>query len=83
MMDTKQLLQVLGGLGKNSRKVNSFAASEVSENNDTKCAKTLRNIIENSGTSTKSLAAAAIPSPSHNVNRVRVLTDFIYSNGLR
>ena len=79
MMDSKQLLQVLEGLGKNSRKVKSLAASEVSEDNDTKCAKTLRNIIENSGTSTKSLAAsAAIPSP--NVNRVKVLYNFVIKN---
>ena len=83
MMDTKQLVLVVGGLGKNSRNVNSFAASEVSENNDTKCAKTLRNIIENSGTSTKSLAAAAIPSPSHNVNRVKTLYNFVINNHLR
>ena len=59
MMNNKQLLQILEGLGKNSRiarsSSKSLAASEVmvTKDNrdrewDTRCAKTLRNIIENS-----------------------------------
>ena len=42
MICDKQLLQILEELGKNSRKVKSLVASE----DDTRCAKTLRNIIE-------------------------------------
>ena len=81
MMNDKQLLQMIEKLG-SSRKVNSLSlgASEISET-DTKCAKTLRNIIENSGTSTKSLAVECIPSPNPNVNRVKVPTQFIFRNG--
>ena len=51
-MNDKQLLQMLEVLGKNSRMAKSLAPSEVSEN-DAKCAKTLRNIIENSGLGSK------------------------------
>lgn len=92
-MNDKQILQMLEVLGRNGRKSKSLAASEVvtkdnrDREGDTRCAKTLRNIIlnQNSG-STKSLAAsaaAANPSPNRDVNRVRVLTDFIFRNGLR
>ena len=94
-MCDKQLLQILEGLGRNSRIArSSLAASEVvaqgdrDRQEDTKCAKTIRNIITSHyglGTSTnKSLAASdtgAIPSPNRNVNRVKGLTQFISSNG--
>ena len=54
-------------LGKNSRIArSSLAASEISEDNDTRCAKTIRNIITshnglgtNTSTNSKSLAASA------------------------
>ena len=91
-MNDKQILQMLEVLGRNGRKSKSLAASEVvtkdnrDREGDTRCAKTLRNIIlnQNSG-STKSLQASKLtnPSPNRDVNRVRVLTDFIFRNGLR
>ena len=67
MMSDKELLQMLEVLGRNSRKVNSLAASEMvtkgdrDRDEDTKRAKTIRNIITRhyglgTNTNTKSLA---------------------------
>ena len=91
MMNDKELLQMLEVLGRNSRKSKSLslAASVVSENkdnhiafNDTKCAKTLRNIIES--THSRSLAASlTAANPSPNVNRVSVLYNFVINNQIR
>ena len=74
MINDKQFLQMIESLGKNSRK--SLAAFEI------------RNIITSHyglGTNTKSLAASAASAAaaSPNVNKARVLTDFIFRNGLR
>ncbi len=80
-MTDKEILEMLVNLRRNSRR--SLAASEVVKE-DTKCAKTLRNIITSSGTITGSLAAsAAIPNHNRNVNRVKTLYDFVITNHLR
>ena len=92
MMDTKQLLQVLEGLGKNSRK--SLAASEVvtkdemKEREDQLCAATIRKIVGNSNfnsstNNNRRSFAASDPSLSlssnskSSVNKVKLLTQFI------
>ncbi len=80
-------------LGRNSRRYStSLAASEVVAKGDeygnregnTKCAKTLRNIIEGQSRSLAASAptsrAAAIPSPNPSVNRVKVLYNFVIKN---
>jgi len=87
MMCDKQLLQMLEVLGKNSRR--SYAASDViegdiKEREDQLCAATIRKIVENTSTNTNRRSfAASDPSPNRNVSRVKVLTQFIFRNGLR
>ncbi len=89
-MNDKELLQMLEVLGKNSRR--SFAASDsVKADRDTRCAKTIRNIVEGQSRSFAASAfaptstAAANPNPSRNVkgNKVSVLYNFVINNHLR
>ena len=86
-MNDKQLLEMLEVLGRNSnsRRSMSLAASDsmtVKEREDQLCADTIKKIVENTSTNTnrRSFAASA-PSPSPSVNRVKVLTQFIFRNG--
>ena len=84
-MNDKQLLQMLEVLGKNSRiarSSKSLAASDSVKARDQECAATIKKIItsNDNNLSTRNLAAAA-HSPSRNVNKASVLTQFIFRNG--
>jgi len=84
MMNDRQLLQMIERLG-NNRLSKSLSASDLADRDqDTRCATTLRKIITSNGlglgTNNKSFAASAT-IPSSNVNKARVLTQFIFRNG--
>ena len=80
-MNDKQLLQMLEVLGKRSKSLAASDSVKADQDNDTKCAKAIRNIIENSHS--KSLAAsAAIPNRNVNkISKISMLTQFILGNG--